>query len=76
MAKLTEKEKKELLRVGSSATLRNDLKRLKKRGSNFLTDDNGEVNLDLLNSFLTQYNAFTGHHLKPLKKMQDKNTLL
>lgn len=76
MEKLTEKERKEILEVGSSAILRNDLRRLKKGGSNFLTDDNGEVNLDLLNSFLTQYNAFIGHKRKPFEKIQDKKYLL
>jgi len=76
VSRLSEEEKKELLEMGSSLSLRLDMRRMEKFKFGLLLDKNGEVSLDRLNSFLTQYNAFINHRRRPFRRIKASNILL
>lgn len=76
MSRLSEEEKKELLEMVNSRSLRLDMRRMEKFKFGLLSDRNGEVSLDRLNSFLSQYNAFINHRRRPFRRIKASNILL
>lgn len=72
MAKLNKEEKEELKKITNSSNLRNDLRKISENRHNpFII--NGEMDLDRLLTFLTEYNYFINHVPKPFHKIADKN---
>lgn len=70
MAKLNKEEKEELKKIANSSNLRNDLRKISKNRYNpFIID--GKIDLDRLLIFLTEYNWFVNHNLKPFRKISD-----
>lgn len=75
MTGLTEKEKKELLRMSRSKQLREDSRRISRNRHNpFLT--NGKPDLDKYVEFLNCCSDFAGHKARPFKKIKDKISIL
>ncbi len=68
---LTESEKKELLCLSRSASLRKDLRLLTDTRHNPVTAEGGEVDMDRLLAFLTQFNRILGHKIKTFRPMKD-----
>ena len=63
---LSPEEKKELLLLAKSSSLKQDMQKIKKTRHNpFLHD--GIVDLDAYISFLSAYNEFINHQPKPFK---------
>jgi len=71
MARLTEAEKKEILEIASSKTIREDMRYLANHRHNPLLI-NGSVDMDRLIDLLTQFNEFINHQQKPFKPMIDR----
>jgi len=68
---LSDKEKKELKDLASSLDLKEDLIKLSKNRHNpFLK--NGEIDTDILLTFLTEYNDFINHATRPFCKIKDE----
>lgn len=72
MAKLSNQEKEELLRVSGSAKLKDDFERIRKNRQLRLKRQGG-VDLDTFIKFLTISNAMFNHQPKPFKKISGKN---
>ena len=68
---LSKKEKKELLRLSQSSSLKADMRYVSAHRHNPLIVD-GEVDLDRFITFLTEYNEFINHKPKPFKPMIDR----
>jgi hypothetical protein len=75
MGKLSEAEKKVLLELAESASLREDMRKLAEHRHNPVLVD-GVVDMDRLIDFLTDYNAFINHQPKPFRKMVEKEMKL
>ena len=71
MALLSENEKKEMLRLSMSSSLREDAAYLTAHRHNPLII-NGKIDMDRLIEFLTGYNEFINHKPKPFKPMLDR----
>ena len=75
MAKLGEEEKRELRELANSSQLREDTTKLTETRYNpFII--NGNVDIDRLLIFLTEYNQFINHNLKPFQEIIDKDMRL
>ena len=75
MAKISEQEKQELLRLAGSSSLREDMECLSSHRHNPVFA-NGMVDMDRLIEFLTQLNEFINHQPKPFRPMTDKEMKL
>ncbi|MFQ5901482.1 MAG: hypothetical protein ACE5IH_08000 [Thermodesulfobacteriota bacterium] len=71
MEKISQAEKKELIRMAKSVSLKEDTKHLSASRHNPVMV-NGRVSIDRLITFLTQFNEFINHKHKPFKPMIDK----
>jgi len=68
---LSDKEKKELKGLANSFDLREDLRKISKNRHNPFAI-NGEINLDRLLIFLTEYNYFINHTARQFHRIKDK----
>jgi hypothetical protein len=68
-------EKKELLRLAASASLREDMQYLAAHRHNPFIKD-GEVDMDAYIEFVQQFNEFINHEPKPFKPMIEKEMKL
>lgn len=68
---INESERKEMLRLARSSSLKEDMTYLSKHRHNPAIF-NGSVNMDRLITFLTEYNEFINHQPKPFKPIIDK----
>lgn len=67
---LNNQEKRELKRLAGSSALRNDMEYLKRSAHNpFVV--NGAVDIDKFLIFLTEFNQFINHSLRPFHKIID-----
>ncbi len=64
-------ERKEMLRLAKSSSLKEDMRVLSKQRHNPVIVD-GRVDMDRLITFLTEYNEFINHQPKPFKPILDK----
>ncbi|MFQ5900752.1 MAG: hypothetical protein ACE5IH_04265 [Thermodesulfobacteriota bacterium] len=71
MAKISKDEKKELIEMARSPSLKEDMKRLLVRRHNPVMV-NGKVDIDRLITFLTDFSEFINHRPKPFKPIIDK----
>ena len=72
---LSDEEKRELIDIAKSSKLREDLRKLsEKRHNPFIVD--GDVDIDHLLTFLTEYNAFINHTPKPFRRIADRDMRL
>lgn len=70
MAVLTEEERQELKALVASPSIRGDLQILsRRRARHFIVD--GQVDLDRVVAFLTEFNELINHQPKPFKKIID-----
>ncbi|OQX87492.1 MAG: hypothetical protein B6D55_03295 [Candidatus Omnitrophica bacterium 4484_70.2] len=75
MAKLSEEEKKELRELAQSSTFKMDLRRISESQYNpFIVKD--KIDIDRFIIFLSEYNYFINHTLKPFRKIKDKKDKL
>jgi len=75
MAKLSEEEKKELREFVCSISFKTDLRKLRETRYNpFIVE--GKMNIDRFIIFLSEYNYFINHTLKPFRKIKDKKNKL
>lgn len=70
MAAMGDDERREFVRVGRSASLRDDLRYVSANRHNPVTLD-GRISLDRLVEFLTEFNQFLNHAPKPFRPMID-----
>lgn len=75
MALISEHEKKEMLRLAGSSSLREDAQYLTAHRHNPVVI-NGKVDMDRLIEFLTQFNEFINHKPKPFEPMIDRDMKL
>ncbi len=75
MAMISKEEKKELLKLAKSSSLKEDMKRLSAGRHNPVLI-NGRVSIDRLITFLSEYNKFINHKTKPFKPIIDKDMKL
>ena len=75
MAKISEREKLELLRLAGSLSLKEDMRYLSSHRHNPVLA-NGMVDMDRLIEFLTQFNEFINHEPKPFRPIIDKEMKL
>ena len=75
MAKINEEEKRELLRLAGSSSLREDMRYLSSHRHNPVIV-NGMVDMDRLIEVLTQFNAAINHEPKPFRPIIDKEMKL
>jgi hypothetical protein len=75
MAKISEEEKQELLRLAGSSSLREDMRYLSSQRHNPVLA-NGMVDMDRLIEFITQINEFANHQPKPFRLIIDKEMKL
>lgn len=72
---ISEKDKAELLALSRSESMRQDMMAVAANRHNpFILD--GEFCLDRVVEFLTQYNEFLGHPIKPRRPFIEKNMKL
>lgn len=75
MSKISEDEKKELLRLAGSLSMREDMERVAyQRHNPFIK--NGIVDLDAYIEFVTEFNEFINHEPKPFEPMIDRDMRL
>ncbi len=67
---LSEKEKREMLEMAGSQSLREDMRRLKAAAQNAFVRD-GKVDIESYIEFLNAYNEFINHRPKPFKPIKD-----
>lgn len=71
MMLLNDIERKELVRLARSASLKEDMERLLQQKHNPVMV-NGRVDMDRVVVFLTEYNEFINHRPKPFRPITDK----
>ncbi len=72
---LTDEEKRELLDIARSTKVREDFRRLSEHRHNpFIVD--GDVDMDRLLTFLTEYNIFINHTPKAFRRIVDRDMRL
>jgi hypothetical protein len=75
MGNLTEEERRELKELAASPALREDLRTLaRRRARHFFRD--GQVDLDLVLAFLTEFNEMINHQPKPFQAILDQDMKL
>lgn len=73
--KLSREAEKEIRELSQSAKLRSDMAAVSAGRINpFIAD--GRVNLDLYIEFLTQFNEYMGHPVKPFRPMAEREMIL
>jgi hypothetical protein len=72
---IREDEKKELLRLAKSKSLREDMRYLSANRHNPFIKD-GRVDIDAYIEFVTQFNEFINHEPKPFKPIIDREMKL
>lgn len=73
--RISEEDKAELRALSRSKSMRQDMMTVAARRHNpFLVD--GEICLERVVDFLTQYNEFLNHPMKPLRPFIEKNMKL
>ncbi|GBD96673.1 MAG TPA: hypothetical protein ENG83_10820 [Nitrospirae bacterium] len=72
---ISKEEKKELLRLAGSSTLKEDMRHLSATRHNPVMV-NGKVSIDRLITFLSEYNEFINHEPKPFKPMIEREMKL
>lgn len=75
MSVISEQERKELLQLAESASLRRDMDYLSSHRHNPVIV-NGAFDMDRLIEFLTQFNEFINHQPKPFCPMIEKDMKL
>jgi len=75
MTRLTEEEKRELKEFAQSSTFKVDLRRISKSRYNPFVAE-GKMDIDRFIIFLSEYNYFINHTLKPFRKIKDKKNKL
>ncbi|MBI5639742.1 MAG: hypothetical protein HZA17_04885 [Nitrospirae bacterium] len=75
MALLSEDEKKEMLRLAGSLSLKEDMEYLSSHRHNPAIKD-GKIDMDRLLEFLTEFNEFINHQPKPFRKIIDEDMRL
>ena len=75
MAVLTEEERRELQELAASPALREDLQTLARRRARHFWRD-GQVDIDLVLAFLTEFNEMINHQPKPFKAIIDHDMRL
>lgn len=73
--KLTEESKKEMLDLAQSASLKEDMRTLKKNRRNPFFR-NGEPDVDAYTEFVARFNEFINHTPKPFRRIIDRNMKL
>ncbi|MFQ3574772.1 MAG: hypothetical protein SNJ53_09105 [Thermodesulfovibrionales bacterium] len=71
----SEEERKEILRVTNSSSLKKDIEYLSSHRHNPVIIE-GRIDLDRLIEFLTQFNEFINHEMKPFKPIIEKEMKL
>ena len=71
MAKLTECEKRELLRLASSKSLRKDCERLSRDRFRLPLGSDGEVDADKYGQFCAEFNSMINHEPRPFRRIDD-----
>lgn len=72
---LNNEEKKELRQLADSVSLRQDFRKISKSHHNpFVV--NGRMNIDNFLVFLTQFNQFINHKMRPFHKVIDRDMRL
>ncbi len=75
MAKLSEEEKKELGKFARASTFKADLRKISENQYNpFIVKD--RIDIDRFIIFLSEYNCFINHTLKPFRKIKDRKNKL
>jgi hypothetical protein len=72
MAKLNDTERVELLDMAISSGLRHDMRLLRRTRHNPALLD-GQMDLDRLIAFLTEYNEFINHEPRPFAHMVERD---
>lgn len=72
---ISEKSAKELIELAKSKEFKKDMELMKKRWQNPFVRD-GEIDIDAYIEFVSQFNEFINHELKPFKPMIDKDMRL
>lgn len=75
MAKISDAEKTELLRLVKSTSIKKDMELISNQRYNPVIID-GKVNMDRVLEFLTQFNEFINHEPKPFEAIIDKEMKL
>ena len=75
MGILTEEERRELKELAASAALREDMQTLARRRARHFRRD-GRVDIDLVVTFLTEFNEMINHQPKPFKAIIDRDMRL
>ena len=75
MAKISEEEKIELLRLAASSSMREDMERVAHQRHNPFVKD-GIVDVDAYIEFVTQFNEFINHEPKPFEPIIDRDMRL
>jgi hypothetical protein len=75
MARISEEEKREMLRLAGSSSLREDMRYVSSHRHNPVLV-NGMVDIDRLIEFLTQFNEAINHQPKPFRPIIDKEMKL
>lgn len=73
--KLTDDEKSSLLNLASSTSMKADMKILAKQRYNPLVVS-GEIDIDRVLEFMSEFNEFINHEPKPFKPIVDKEMRL
>jgi len=75
MTKLTEEEKRELKEFAQSSTFKADLRKISENRYNpFIVKD--RIDIDRFIIFLSEYNCFINHTLRPFRKIKDRKNKL
>lgn len=75
MAKISEEEKMEFLRLAGSSSMREDMECVANQRHNPVIVD-GVVDMDRVLDFLTGFNEFINHEPKPFKPMIEREMRL
>lgn len=75
MARINEQEKRELLRLAGSSSLRENMEYLSSHRHNPVLV-NGIADMDRLIEFVTQFNEFINHQPKPFRRMMERDMKL
>jgi hypothetical protein len=75
MSLISEQERQEMLRVAGSTSMRKDMEYLSSHRHNPVLV-NGAFDMDRLIEYLSQFNEFINHQLKPFRPMIEKDMKL
>jgi len=75
MPVISEQERRDMLRLAESSSVRKDMEYLSEHRHNPVLV-NGAFDMDRLIEFLSQFNEFINHQSKPFRPMIEKDTRL